>query len=159
MAISIQYQMTPKESLAAQRVSRRWVFWTMISLGILMLILVGVRRLQVGEWTAEHTVFTAYGLIAVVFPELWIRWIAFRMRHALGLPVEMTFDEGGIAVKSPQAESRVMWSLFKSARLRSGFWLLKLSPYQSIAIPQRAFESGLEGGFIELLQQAGLTKA
>ena len=159
MGIQISYQPTRKESLAALRASRSWLVFGMPILGVNLLGMITFLWFLDRELTALDIGLFAYGIFIIAFPELWLRWIAFRLRHLTDLPVDMTFDADGLSIKSPNVESKVLWGLFKCARAKSEFWLLKISTFQTLPVPRRAFGPGQEDAFKSLLQKAGLVKS
>lgn len=138
MHIETEYRTTREETLRGQRVFKRTLRWVCLALGLVN-IAIGVLRIALGVPEARPFLL---GVAVAILPELFIRWYVFRQRRLLDQTVRVVFTDEGVAFSAEGWNSRLGWEAFSGIRRRGGFWILSLSPYQAVLLP----ESCLDGG-------------
>lgn len=158
MALKAIYQVDREAALRGNRAFRRVWYRSVAAFGFL-LVLAGF---GLALWSAKERVFgfgvMAYGLFLSVLPEILLRWWLWRQKHLFGLTVEIQIGEDALRSSSPLGSNELSWALFRKVLRRDGFWILAVSPYQALLIPESAFDDTQNQALAELFRSKGLLR-
>ena len=84
------------------------------------------------------------------------RWMQLKLHPELAGPLNITFDETGVYLKSQKAESRLNWSSYDRVIEGDHVILLVFGRWLYTTIPKRAFKDDAQlNAFLELARKSG----
>lgn len=156
--MKITYQLTPRDFQEALRTSRaQKIFFVIIVLGVcfvLFLLGVGWANNRLHEAWRNSMPFIAvlavWILLAAVIP-YYSANKQFKSMSSAQAPITFEASDEGVRMETRNGNSQTAWSAFPKWREQKSVFIIYCSAYVFYLIPKRAFASGEEAQFRQLL--------
>lgn len=159
MDLTAQYTLTPAEALRGTRTFKRRWYALSVASGVL-LILMGLTSFSLAtEQRGMGAIMLLNGLLFLVLPEAVLRWARLRRGAEAYPPMEITFNDEGLTLRTETSEGSLAWEAFEDICRRDGFWIFRINRSQAVIIPGRALDDGASAELAAFLRAKGRLKA